>query len=309
MHAISREILEKYQTRLRRRQKTEFIEWLVPKLEANGYSVKLETKQGLIHNRNIVIGDVTTAKVVFGAHYDTQAVIPIPIVMTPKNLPVYIVMQLPILIMFIAAMILAELGLLLVTGNILAATLGALFVVYLLTGLLISGVPNRHTANDNTSGVITLIESMLSMPRELRDKAAFVLFDNEEYGLVGSRYFLAQHKNAMNNKQLVNFDCVSDGDNIHIHFSKRAKKDKALVDAVERSFVPANGKGVVIERGFFLYTSDQMGFPKNVAVCALKPSKWIGPYLDRIHTNRDVIFDERNITLLRDGVVAYVGAI
>ena len=49
--------------------------------------------------------------------------------------------------------------------------------------LFFAGPANKHTANDNTSGVATLIEIMKELPEELRSDVAFIFFDLEEVGL------------------------------------------------------------------------------------------------------------------------------
>ena len=74
------------------------------------------------------------------------------------------------------------------------------------------GKANTHTANDNTSGVITIIEAACNMPEEFRDRVCFILFDNEEKGLLGSKALAKKYKNIKQNKLVINFDCVSDGD-------------------------------------------------------------------------------------------------
>ena len=85
-----------------------------------------------------------------------------------------------------------------------------------------AGPANEHTVNDNTSGVTTLIDTMTILPDELKSDVAFIFFDLEEAGLVGSKSFFKKHKNVMNNKLLVNFDCVSDGENILLVLNKKA---------------------------------------------------------------------------------------
>lgn len=46
------------------------------------------------------------------------------------------------------------------------------------------------------------------------------------------------------------------------------------------------------------YPSDHAGFHTALAVAALKQKPCIGYYMDRIHTNKDTVFDEANIQLL-----------
>ena len=59
---------------------------------------------------------------------------------------------------------------------------------------MLFGKANKHTANDNTSGIITIIESAIKLPEDLRDEVCFVLFDNEELGLLGSSAFSKEYK-------------------------------------------------------------------------------------------------------------------
>ncbi len=85
----------------------------------------------------------------------------------------------------------------------------ALLIYFLMLFLLIFGPANKHTANDNTSGVTTLLDIMASLPLDQRDKVAFVFFDLEEAGLFGSSSFASKHKDIRNNRLVLIFDCVS----------------------------------------------------------------------------------------------------
>ena len=164
------------------------------------------------------------------------------------------------------------------------------------------GKANRHTANDNTSGVVTLLESALTLPPELRDKACFVFFDNEERGMLGSAALARKHKRVKVEKLVLNFDCVSDGSSIQFYPTKALKKDGAALDRIERAFLPQSGKTVEVVRGFGFYPSDNASFRRAAGVCALKKGKRLGWYMDRIHTGRDTVFQEENIALLTGGI-------
>ena len=123
-------------------------------------------------------------------------------------------------------------------------------------------------------------------------------------GLVGSSLFKKEYKKAMENKLLINFDCVSDGDNILFSVSKTAQKE--YMEKVATAF-EAEDKTIMVEKGEkVFYPSDQVQFKCNVAVAALKHKKIIGYYMDRIHTPKDTVFYERNIELLSDGAVKFV---
>ncbi len=292
MTALSKLILEKYQLRMRKKQKDAFIALLQEKLP---YEVKVE-KAGF--SRNLVIGDLESAKYVLTAHYDTQPVLPIPNFLTPKNIPLYLLYSLA-LAALIAGIIWggATLGFL-VTHNAFVSQLTTAALLCLIFGYMLFGKANRHTANDNTSGVLTLLEALEH--EEIRKNCCIVLFDHEEMGTFGSSFFASKHKKQMKDKLLINFDCVGEGDHIMFIFSKKALSDR---EKFEKAFLPMGEKQIVIDKASAtIYPSDQMNFKYNVGVAAFKKKKGIGYYIDRIHTNKDTVCDEQNLILLVEGL-------
>lgn len=51
-----------------------------------------------------------------------------------------------------------------------------------------------------------------------------------------------------------------------------------------------------------LCPSDQMRFPCSAAAIALKKKRFLGLYLDRIHTKRDTVFQEENIFYFTESI-------
>ncbi len=301
MTDISKEILEKYQVRKSKKQKLEFIEFL----RAHFPELRVE-EGGFGHNRNIVIGDVDNAKVVFGAHYDTCAVMPIPNFIMPKNILLSLLYSCILVVPMVLVMIL--------TGGIVGAitkmpevaSLVSVGVYFLLFGLLLAGPANKHTVNDNTSGVITLVELLSTLTEEQRKNYAFVFFDNEEIGLLGSAFFAKKHKKVMKEKLLINFDCVSDGDYIMLIANKPVYKEYSeSLSTAFNGLEHGDGKTVLVEnpKGIY-YPSDQGNFKRNIGVAAFKKNK-LGLYLDRIHTPKDTVMDERNIALIVEGILKF----
>ncbi len=293
MTELSRIILDRFQVRKTKKQKTEFIEFLQKEFPC----LRVEEGGGK-KSRNLVLGDVENARIVFGAHYDTCPVLPFPNFITPKNFLFTLLYSLLICIPFFAIMIGVELLLSLWLDNGLLITWIAL-VVFLVVyqGVLLHGPANKHTVNDNTSGVIMLLELVaLCRERGIED-VAFVFFDHEETGLQGSAFFRKKHKTAMKEKLLVNFDCVSDGDHMLFVLNKKAKRQ---YEADLKRSLPADGEKIahVESASTTFYPSDQMGFPVAMAVSAMKKKKIIGLYLDRIHTKKDTVMDERNLAYL-----------
>ncbi|MDE7218475.1 MAG: Zn-dependent exopeptidase M28 [Oscillospiraceae bacterium] len=302
----SQKILSDFQVRKSKKQKEAFRAWLCGELKAAGYAPKVE--EGFAA-KNVVVGDPDTAKVIFSAHYDTCAVLPVPNFITPRNIFFYICYQLLLVIPLFLAVAVVEGILLAVIAELHSLVLLPLMPVtsIALCGFflwwILDGPANKHTANDNTSGVITLLETALAMPEKDREKVCFVFFDNEEKGLFGSAAFTKAHKKAKRETLNINFDCVSDGDSIQFFPGELLKKDGESLRRMEAAFESRGGKVTEVVRGFGFYPSDNKAFKRGVGVCALKRRKVIGYYMDRIHTNKDTVFEEENIALLRDGAL------
>lgn len=296
MTEISKIILEEYQVRKTKKQKLRFIEFM-----KSHYPSLVVEEGGLVHNRNHVVGDVDKAKVIFSAHYDTCARLPFPNIIMPKNIFLSLLYSVLICLPFLAVMFLVRWLLGFLTDDPFITHYCGFLVSFLtMVFVLFLGVPNRHTANDNTSGVVTLCELMKTLTLDEREKCAFVFFDNEENGLLGSSFFRKSHKKQMDVKLLINFDCVGDGDNILIVMSKFAHErygeivsDKLCAKESKRVWVEKSSKAY--------YPSDQAGFPFGVGVAALKGKKASTLYLNRIHTDKDTVCDERNIRFVTEG--------
>ncbi len=300
-------LLEHFQIRKSKTQKANFRNWLTDVLFSAGYQPVVESGGSMIKSSNVIVGDPEKASVVFTAHYDTCAVLPFPNFITPQNPVLYFLYQLLICIPMLILAIGSEILLLAVWDNCPAWL--ALLVVYAVLGFcmwwMMDGPANRHTANDNTSGTATLLEIALTLPPDLRDKVAFIFFDNEEKGLLGSSLFQKKHGKRMADTPLINFDCVSDGKYMQFFPGKKARKNEELMHCLERSFPSVDDIHVQVIRGFALYPSDQRKFPLGVGVAAMHKS-WFGYWMGRIHTSRDTVFMPENIELLRKGALSFI---
>lgn len=304
-------ILPEFEIRKSKEQKDRFISLL---REKYGDRVRVEEHGKLLKSRNIIFGDPTKAKTVITAHYDTCSVMPFPNFITPMNIPVYIIYQLVlaaimyipvILLMVLVVNLTADLpepiGLIIYEITLLASIFGIMWI-------MTAGPANKHTANDNTSGVVTVLSLA---DRITSPDVAFILFDNEEIGLLGSNAYASAHKDVQKNTLIINLDCVSDGDNIVFRLSNYAKKTdlpkylgengERIAGEFEKNFMVVGAKGTV-------YPSDQAAFKKSAAVVALKKSKYpfIGLYMDKIHTKNDTVFDDKNIEMIVSLLHGYV---
>ncbi len=296
MNETIKELLETHQVRKTKAQKAAFLQWLTPLAEARGYTVT--TEKGPCGAKNIILGSPDTAKVVYTAHYDTCAVMPFPNFITPKCFSLYLLYQ--VVVTFGIFVLAGVVSMMAGAVHPVLAPLAYGLALWCMILLMILGPANKHTANDNTSGVATILQMLEEMPEELRSDSAFVLFDLEEAGLFGSSAFYSKHKKAMKDKLLINFDCVSDGDHLLLCIKKKARK---WLPQLESAFVSTEEKQMELCTKGFFYPSDQANFPCGIGVAALKKSRLGLLYMDRIHTKRDTVFQEENIALLaRSGI-------
>lgn len=306
MADMAKIILDKYQVRKSAKEKEHFRNWLTETLQQAGYAPKVEKGRTCgVCCHNVVVGDPERAKVLLTAHYDTCAVLPFPNLITPRSLFWYVVYQLVVLV---GVMVLLTVVSFLLHALALSDWAHMLFIDGLLIFLLwwmVAGPANRHTANDNTSGVVTILETALSLPEELRERVCFVFFDNEEKGLLGSAAFAKAHKAVRKSTPVLNFDCVGDGDSLQFFPTKKMRREQEwLLEAVEESYPHRGAKAVEVVRSFALYPSDQANFTYGVGICALRKAKLFGYYMNRIHTKHDTVLEIENVELLRDGTVA-----
>ncbi len=307
MTQTTKEVFEKYEIRKSKKQRKAFRDYVADVAKKYGYESKVE--KGSFGAKNIIVGDVDKAEVLYTAHYDTCAKMIIPNFITPTNFFIYLVYQL----LIVAGFFVVSFGVGMAVSVILylckmdidtISNIGmdiAMAIYWVLLLALLFGPANKHTANDNTSGVTTLLDIMTALPQDQREKVAFVFFDLEEAGLIGSSSFASKHKDIQKNKLVLNFDCVSDGDTILFALKKSTKQYKELL---EKAFVSTSNITVkVADKGVF-YPSDNASFKGGIGVAALKRSKFLNIlYMNRIHTKRDTVYREVNIEYLRDGAI------
>ena len=304
MTETTQTVFEKHQIRKSYAQKSAFIQYVQNTAAKLGYQSRME--KGYFGARNVVVGDPDTARVIYTAHYDTCAAMPFPNFITPKCIWLFLLYQILVGVLLVAipsALVtgiffgLAACG---IEANALLLYDLWLILILAVCWLIMAGPANKHTANDNTSGVTTLLDTMTSLPEELRGEVAFVFFDLEEMGLFGSAGFASKHKKVTKNTLVVNFDCVSDGNNILFVLRKGAIR---YSEAIQAAFPSTEAFTVEVASKGAIYPSDQANFARGVGVAALKKTKGGLLYMDRIHTGRDTVYMEENIAYLTEGAV------
>ena len=298
------DILNAFPVRKSKQQKQTFRDAVQSYAASLGYESRVE--QGSLGCRNVVIGDPETAAYLVTAHYDTCAALPIPNWITPCDFLPFLGYQLLIAAFMVLAAFFVGMLIGLVTGSMRVGGFAGYGCLWLLIALMLVGPANPSNANDNSSGVITLLEIARSLPENRRKQVCFVLFDLEEAGLIGSASYRKTHKNATNRQVILNLDCVGDGDHIRLFPTKKLKEDRKRLTALYCACGYFGKKDILVqEKGFSVYPSDQANFPYGVGICALRKRKKL-LYLGRIHTKRDTILEQTNVNLLRAALVTYL---
>lgn len=305
--------MENYQIRKSNKEKTKFIEYLKERLSASGYDpekdITVEEKwKGVFLTRNIIVGDPDKAKVLLTAHYDTCALLPFPNLMAPTSPLLFIAYQLFLVVMILLVAIIPAVIAGLFTDNplIIYYVFELSLILFLIQVMF--GFKNRHAANDNTSGVITLTRFLENLPEEHREKVCVIYFDNEEKGLFGSMHFAEKHKNAAKHTLMINLDCVGDGETI-VSLAKKEAMNHELyplfAEAMEQNSAYFDGSIQCRKMLPMMFPSDQSNFKKGIGVCALNKSP-LGMYCARIHTPKDTVCREENVNVLAETMKEFV---
>jgi len=246
MYKVAEVLLHEHGARMTRKHKSMFREFIAELSNSLGYKSKIED---CFLAKNVVVGDPKTAEIVLTAHYDT-----------PPNMPFDAIMK-QIVGLGVGTVGLMGVGMLFtdyVINNCSAENMSQMMNIAMAFNLVpllsavgftgmgaytfgLAGGENKKNYDDNTSGVLTLISLMnyyKDLPDEEKKKIAFVFFDNEEKGLVGSlcyraRHSLAQYK-KVRNQNFINFDCVGVGKRVNLFYTGNAIKP--LVKSVAESF-------------------------------------------------------------------------
>lgn len=246
---------------------------------------------------------------VFTAHYDTAPRLPFPNICTPKNIGLYLLYQVGMTLGILAIPVLLGVALGMITKSATAAFFVSYAALVAVMVLMLAGPANPHTVNDNSSGVAAVLELMARIPPEQRGKAAFILFDNEEMGLLGSAAYASKHKAVKQNTLIVNMDCVGEGEHM-LFFANKAARALPAYAALTAAMEKQQGMNLLMnDAEKCIYPSDQANYKVSVAVCACSRTKRGIYYFAKIHTPKDTVCDQRNLDFLTGGLADFVTAL
>ena len=258
-------------------------------------------------NENIVVGNPESAKTVLTAHYDTPARGLLPNLMLPRNRGLFYLYQFGIvgILLAISLGVAYSVGIAWLNDTRVYA---ALFIVlyYGLFFVLLRLGANPHNINDNTSGVAVLLRLMSQMDEAQAAQTALIFFDNEEKGKKGSKAYFKDNTSFMQNKFLVNFDCVGYGEEV-VFIAKDGALHRQEYEKLQASFVSQGAYKVQFHSMHDSESnSDYKNFPCGVGCMTCKRSKKGVLYTPYIHTVRDTVASEENIVYLTDGALQWI---
>lgn len=322
MIQIPMDVLHQFPVRKTGKQKRAFRDAVCAYVQSMGYPVMVESGDRGCHN--IVMGDPDTAKYLVTAHYDTPALNPISNMIAPcsrlqkylrKTRRFFLMLGCSLILTIGECVLLSVVSMLfgdyftesLIYALILIAPFLLLLQIPLINFLRLRGLQNPTNVNDNTSGIITLLEIMRTLPENQRHKVCFVLFDLEELGLVGSKSYCKSHIQAVEQQFVLNMDCIGDGDLLTMIPTKKLLTDRVKLTSLYRICGYFGKKSLLVcEAANAFYPSDQNSFPYGVGIVALNKHKRFGLYLDKIHTKKDTILEETNVNILRAALISFI---
>lgn len=290
------EIINLFPVRKNDKDKSKFRDYVLEKANQFGFEGKVETLDKK-HN-NILIGSLEEAEVIYTAHYDTPATSLFPNIMIPVNKVISYMYHFGVPLLYA----LSSLGVAYLLQCIFNFDITILMVIYLilyftLFYLATRAFENKNNYNDNTSGIAALLE-MMSLTKS--NKVAFIFFDNEEKGLLGSKAFNKHHKELLSNKLIINLDCVGFGNEIII-----TEKDDAIKSDVYQKIKKNLVNSSKYSFNFYPYkktmlNSDNKNFKISIGIVTCKKAKIVKFYTSKIHTNKDIEVNVDNISYLAD---------
>jgi len=295
--------LDQFPKRLKRKDKTKFLDFISEKMESFGYETKYSKGRYIARCINLE-SDNDNSEVILGAHYDT-----------PTILPFYFEFFFRLfghtrqfLLMFAIFFLVAVLTPVFLKIEGLDCLLKAIKWTFYLSflGMLI---PNPNNKNDNTSGVATLLDiaEKISKNPDLKTKLKFVFFDNEELGLLGSLMQRNKWKKEgfdVSNKKFISIDCVAHGEIPVILYQKNPE----IANQLSNAFFQNDTLSKVVRLPFYP-VSDNYAFGKyGAANISWMNKSWIpgGYYIKNVHSPRDNYVDYDKIEIISDSVIDFI---
>ena len=267
MTPLSQTILEHHRIRKTGKQKRAFLSLLQQRLPG-----KLQQENG-----NLILGDITQAKVLLAAHYDTGSKSLFDRMTIPEKPFLTVLFRFiwffPLLLLLFGIAYLLKL-----TGaQLLLLLLGAAAVFF-----LIAVGFRQSIAPDNTAGVITLCELAQVLNDGQRQKTAFLFFDRR----------LPDWVTLTPDSLLILFDSPSSGNQLLVCADKPARN--LYGKALKRAFLPTKQKSILFKNAEKVFCPSARKSAVTVSVCKAKKR------------SDSCVFDKATVTLLCESILRFI---
>jgi len=298
-------------TRFRKEEKERLLSQTKSFLTENGWGsdeIRIQKFKGSIKSQNLIIGDPKSAEYIVTAHYDTPGRTGF-LLATSKlfgQTGANIVMMLSMLPFCILCGYFGGRNAFTWQGiDLTFLSIYGLMVLFLLVMLIPMFIKNKNNRNDNTSGVIAVLNAAVKAAAdpELSGKCCFVLFDNEEWGLIGSKQFAGWCRNNginLDEKTAINIDCVGLGEYL---CAARTNSDKTERQTAFIENLKSTGIEIVEKQSSMIYLSDHANLKNSFMLTYMEKSKTGPLFIPNIHTGKDTVCDVEKVIDLSDKVI------
>ncbi|MCI5774374.1 MAG: hypothetical protein MR210_07430 [Erysipelotrichaceae bacterium] len=214
-------------------QKANYIDALLKEFKKLGYKYELKAFKDV---KNIEVGDVDNAKIIFMTAYDTPSKVNVPnyiyypfsaeqnIKQEQRNLLFTSVMVvgcvLVLMILYYASILFINIPEML---KLLIVVLGIAIIFYLLLPM-----PNKANINRHSVSVALMLDIATKVQK---DQVAFVFLDKQSINFRGLNTYIKQSKYSFNDKLVVYLDCLADGETTV--FAHSVNIDKKFLDSLK----------------------------------------------------------------------------
>lgn len=298
INSLEKEINTNYKVRYHKKEKQAFRDFILKIAREEGYNPFIQQSS---HSKNIVFGDIQNAEILIGAHYDTPFFSRHITIITRafgywlgQIILILIIFPLFLLTNYLSGILIANLTQSL-PNSLAYIILGFGVLIGFITPLLLL-IPfpfaNPNNANDNTSGVLGVLSIIQVLPKELHNKVAFVLFDNEEWGLLGSS---SLSKVIRRDKiQVINLDCIGLGEYYGISGTQN-KLTMLLLDSLKNVV----GENLVKKLKKLSYPSDHVPFKNSCSLFVYSKALITRSIsLKNYHSPKDKVIDLNKINTI-----------
>lgn len=292
--------LKRKQIRHSRKEKDDFIEFLKQKLHKHGFEYNV-VQAKVINSIHLETVSESDPDVILMAHYDTSNIMPVWYEWLIR-LCGHTRSLLTLLIFILVDQLLH------LTNNDLIIR-GFEIVVVLTFIIPVLFIKNKHTMNDNTSGVIALLllAEKISKNETLKKRVKIVFTDNEEKMLLGSfqlRRIWKKNSFSYKNTKIISIDSIGRGDYVVISYN--------IVNRIANELNKMFAENQINSKSINMWVtpfSDAYNFWFKGAVNINMMSKTIIPggyYIKNIHSYRDKEISKDNIRIIVESLEKYI---